>query len=84
MKKEAEYEDIFKADNGMASILDIIGCIIAFIVIIVGVINGVRSKSILVALAYYMNYAGILIVIFALKEIIMILHDIRRKVFEKK
>lgn len=80
-------ENIIKEKNTISSILKIIAWIIIFIGFILGFIIGKNSYDeieFITLITIWLIYGGISLGIFALAEIIQILHDIRFKMWYKK
>lgn len=86
---ESIEEEIYKSENnGVASVLKVICSIIWFICLIVALISiiGLTEDSFfsIISLISSVVTATLTIVIYGFAEIIQILHDIRRKVYDIK
>ena len=83
-KKTKEYSDIYKRDNTLARIIDVVSWIILAIGVVLGIIMGSEYDNFGVTIIVWVSDGLFALSLFALAEIITILQDIRRKLFEKK
>lgn len=88
-KKVSNYEESVKENNSntIASILKIIGWIILVIGFILGFVTGRNEYDdfdFTLALTTWLIYGGVFLGIYAMGEVIQILHDIRAELRNKK
>lgn len=88
-KKVSKYEENIKENNSntIASILKVIGWIILIIGFILGFVtsrNRYDDFDFTLALTTWLIYGGVFLGIYAMGEVIQILHDIRAELRNKK
>ena len=83
-KKTKEYSDIYTRDNSIATKLDTVAWIILVLGILAALGIAIGDENIGGGIVAAASAGFFALLIFALREIITILHDIRRKLFEKK
>lgn len=76
-----------KENNAIAVVIKVIACIILVLGFILGFLRGeevVEGYFFRAAITVWITYSGIFLGLYALAEIIQILHDIRYKVWKRK